>query len=148
MSCSIGSYRSLGPKMAHPRPWMDSNSRVLAQQTTPHSPDPGCGLCICTPYTRTTASCHPVGLSHILEARKIWDYDNLAQLKLHSWDSLSCMLPGSRWPQEKCAQGWRSRNKAQAIPCRRSLRGARQCCSSHTRSQMRAHLAGVGKHLA
>lgn len=91
---------------------------------------------------------HTSASHHVLEAKKMWDYVNLAQLELRSRDALSCMLPGAGWPQEKCAQGWRSRNKAQAIPRRRSLRAVGQCCSSHRRSQMRAHLAGVGKHLA
>lgn len=87
---------------------------------------------------------HTFASHQVLEARKMRDYVNLAQLELRSLDSLSCMLPGAGWPQEKCAQGWRSGNKAQAIPYRRSLRAT----SSHTRSQRRAHLAGVGKHLA
>lgn len=91
---------------------------------------------------------HTSASRHVLEAGKVWDYVNLAQLELRSRDSLSCMLPGAGWPQEKCAQGRRSRNTAQAIPRRRSLRGARQCCSSHTRPPVRSHLAGVGKHLA
>lgn len=101
-----------------------------------HGPDLGCGIVYAPPTHEqqpAVSACdvHTFASHQVLEARKMRDYVNLAQLELRSLDSLSCMLPGAGWPQEKCAQGWRSGNKAQAIPYRRSLRAT----SSHTRSQ-------------
>lgn len=119
---------------------------------TPCSPDPDCWMCACThlqadnsqhwnpPGSATAVSpseIHVPALNHVLGAGKVWSYINVAQLELQfSEFPLPHASRARVVPREICTgfEDLRGRNKAQAIPLRRSVTETKQCCNSHTMS--------------